>query len=286
MNANFYINGLGCRSYGQNFTQFLQRFKQFDPSPYLPAGKLRRVSKTGRVALEAACQAAVDAQLPWPLPDELAPRVGLYVGTAFGVIDNSLAFMDSICDLGARLASPAHFSHSVNNAYCGFISLSFNIQGPSCTVCQSALSFAGALQTALTALREQIIDFALVGAVEQDYAALYKLRQKNPTPPSNISNEPCAVFFLLSGTNCPRYPKISMPAWLHKLPDMQDAVVISKGLPGLQRFYAGHPSELALDIAAACTIPASEKYPEKTYLAYAHRSETLTPYTGVVLECL
>jgi hypothetical protein len=286
MSADFYINGLGCAFSWQTPLKVLEKFAASDPGAHLPADRIRRISKTGRAALASACRAVTDAHFPVPFTDESAPRVGLYIGTAFGSIDSNFLFMDSICEHGAQLASPLHFSHSVNNAYCGFVSMKLNIQGPSCTVCQFGLSFAGALQAALSALSSRSVDLALVGAVEQAYDGLYAFRK----PPLAAAEQPelmkhsCAVFFTISREPDARYPKISGPVWTRTPQHGHDAV--AGGLSGGRSCYAGHMAEQAMELATACAAFSSgggAKPAHYTSCARGHKPES--PYAGIVLQC-
>jgi hypothetical protein len=257
---------------------------------------MRRISKTGQAALAAACQAAVDARLPAPFTDEFATKAGLYIGTAFGVIDSNFLFMDSICEYGAQLASPTHFSHSINNAYCGFISMHLNIQGPSCTVCQFGLSFAGALQAALSALCSRSIDLALVGAVEQAYDGLRAFRRQPlaAEEQTGLIKHACAAFFIISREPDARYPKISPPVWLHTPQNghAQNGRAIDAAcgkLSGERRFYAGHMAEQALDVAVACALRTAgaddmAKAERLNCITYAHGRKPHSIYAGIALQ--
>ncbi|MDR1243111.1 MAG: hypothetical protein LBM00_10095 [Deltaproteobacteria bacterium] len=293
MNANFYINGLGYSSSWPASPKSLEGFRAFDIRAVLPSGEARRISKTGQAALAAACRATVDARLPAPFTDEFATRVGLYIGTAFGAIDSNFLFMDSICEYGAQLASPTHFSHSINNAYCGFISMRLNIQGPSCTVCQFGLSFAGALQAALSALGSRSIDLALVGAVEQAYDGLRAFRRFPPAAEeqSGLLEHACAAFFIISKEPDARYPEIFSPVWLHTPQNGRAAGAAHGKLSGERRFYTGHMAGQALDAAVACALLADgadegTKTGRLNYITYAHGHKPRSMYAGIALQWL
>jgi hypothetical protein len=290
MNTDFSINGVGYASSAPALLTSLESIEAGDISAYLPPGQVRRISKTGRTALAAACRAVVDARFPVPFAEDLAPKVGLYIGTAFGVIDSNFLFMDSICEYGAQLASPTHFSHSVNNAYCGFLSMKLNIQGPSCTVCQFGLSFAGALQAALPALSSRSVDLALVGAVEQAYDGLCALRKDPPAAEgqAGLRKHSCTVFFVISREPDPRYPKISCPVWRHPRPVRPDNGLVGGGFQGERHLYAGHMAEQALDLAAACAAYAAGSGKEAgpfRYTSYARGHKPPALYSVVSLQC-
>jgi hypothetical protein len=261
MSSKFYIHGLGLHYGNMNLRKFSLACKLgstaiADARPLkeaLPGLNLRRVSTAGRLALSAAAQALGVGGVDLPCRDSLAGKIGLYIGSAFGAADSSFAFMDSVLDGGAQLASPTHFSHSVNNAFCGFLSVALNIQGPSCTACQFGLSFAGALQGALGSLADGSIKLALVGAVEQ-YCRQMDLVQQNATAPEPTPAEDCAVFFLLSCEPAEHhYGQLSMPEWRLGCGE-------KNGFHSYQSdssFYLDHPAAQALDIAATALALSS-----------------------------
>jgi hypothetical protein len=171
--------------------------------------------------------------------------------------------------------------------------MQLNIQGPACTVCQFGLSFAGALQAALPALRSRSIDLALVGAVEQAYDGLYAFR-KHPLATDEqpeMMKHSCAVFFAISREPDARYPKISGPVWTQTPPSGHDAAVASGSVCPERRCYAGHMAEQALDLAFACA-PASQSgtitclIRNRNYMACAHGHKPESPYAGIILQCL
>lgn len=241
MSVKFYVKGLGLYHGGKDDMGNLPPLAEI-----LPGVNLRRVSAVGRLALGSAARALGGSGLAVPLDENKAPKVGLYIGSSLGAAGSSFAFMDSILDGGAQLASPTHFSHSVNNVFCGFLSLHLNIQGPSCTVCQFGLSFAGAVQGALDALAAGAVDLALVGAVEEccPPMALARQRVQAAAPPPELD---CAAFFLLSRESADAWAQIAPPEWE------------CGPRPGDASPYRAHPAGQALDLAAALlSIKAGE----------------------------
>lgn len=129
---------------------------------YFPRQALRRLPLYVRVGLLAAVKALQNASL-WPCP----PDMPLVIGSAYSCQKTSFDFMDSILDFRPNLASPLSFSHAVNNMAAGLFSLMLQSTGTCMTVNNGQLSFAGALQTAMTLLESGKARAVLVGAVDE-----------------------------------------------------------------------------------------------------------------------
>ncbi|MDL2306833.1 beta-ketoacyl synthase chain length factor [Desulfovibrio sp. OttesenSCG-928-C06] len=257
MRKSFYLNGVGLHYGESGLGDFATACLNDGPADFcnapalkdvLPGLNLRRTSPISKLALSAAAQALAHSGNSAPLSSEKSARAGLFIGSAFGAAGSSFAFMDSILDGGAQLASPTHFSHSVNNVFCGFLSMSLNIQGPSCTVCQFDLSFAGALQTGLCALAAGDIDLAVVGAVEEASRSM-SMVQAAAVPAEHAPMQDCAVFFVISRQAGASSPMIAFPEWSHG----RSAGVTSSNLVRLPEGLAdaAEPALQALELAAA-----------------------------------
>lgn len=129
---------------------------------HFPRQALRRLPLYVRVGLLAAVNALQNASL-WPCPADIP----VVIGSAYSCQKTSFDFMDSILDFHPRLASPLSFSHAVNNMAAGLFSIMLQSTGPCMTVNNGELSFAGALQTAMTMLESGKASAVLVGAVDE-----------------------------------------------------------------------------------------------------------------------
>ena len=242
----------------------------------LPGANLRRISPIGRLALHSACLALGQAESGLPLPDAVGEKTGLYIGTAFGDMGATFSYIGGIMRDGAQLASPTMFSHSISNVFCGLVGMALNIQGPGSTVCQFGLSFAGALQTAITDLALAGIEYALVGAVEQacpDLPPIYEqaVRQGSAVPAARPPQEDCAVFFLL-GPDLPDRPdRRPVSISIHwgepagPVPGAEQESCrpeTSSGRHG-NCLYSGHPSRQALDTALYAAMLRHGHLPSK-----------------------
>jgi 3-oxoacyl-[acyl-carrier-protein] synthase II len=97
-----------------------------EPDPHLDLARARRLdfaSCCGVVAVEHA------------LDQARAPRegTGLVLGTPFGAIDGSAAFMHRVFERGPRAASPADFPNLVPSSWVGHVSIYAGLRGPTFT---------------------------------------------------------------------------------------------------------------------------------------------------------
>ena len=133
------------------------------------APPLRRVPRYARMGLLAALRALRAAH--WHKDAHQAHErnggTALVIGSAWGSVEMSMDFMDSLLEQGPRLSSPTAFSHAVNNMGAGLLSLLLQTRGACQTVSQFELSFAGALQAASLELASGRAQRVLVGALEE-----------------------------------------------------------------------------------------------------------------------
>ena len=130
---------------------------------FIPRAHLRRVDHYAKMALLAASLALKDAG-----EVEIGPgRLGIVVATGYGASATTSAFLDSFINAGDTFSSPTHFSNSVHNAAAAHISILLKVTGPCLTVSQFELSLASALLTAMRWLKEERVDYVLLGGVDE-----------------------------------------------------------------------------------------------------------------------
>ncbi len=94
-----------------------------DPDPLLDAAGARRLDFAARLAAVAVEHALKESRGPHD-------GVGLILGSPFGSVDGSAAFMHRIFEKGPRLASPAEFPNLVPSAPVGHVSIYAGLHGP------------------------------------------------------------------------------------------------------------------------------------------------------------
>ncbi len=148
----------------------------------LDPARARRLNRFGRMATDAAAQALADASYTVSQPG----RVGAAIGTGWGSLDDSAAFMRRVVERGARLAPPADFPNLVLSAAVGHLSIYHGLKGP--TVTAAALTVSG--EQAL------LLAWAEIVAGRADAMAAGGVEERNPVilglinPMANASDHP------------------------------------------------------------------------------------------------
>lgn len=120
--------------------------------------RARRLDRTSRLAALTAKQA---------LGEHADPDVGIVLGSAFGAVDGSAAFMRRLEEKGPRLVSPAEFPSLVPSSPAGFVSIYLGLRGPSLVVADLAVSGECAVAQAFELVAHGQVDRILACAVEE-----------------------------------------------------------------------------------------------------------------------
>jgi 3-oxoacyl-[acyl-carrier-protein] synthase II len=99
----------------------------FNAADHLDVARARRLDRAGRLITAAIAKAVAESGLDVPTH---ADRVGAIVGSAFGSVDGSTAFMRRVYDKGAKFASPADFPNLVPSSPVGHASIYLGLRGP------------------------------------------------------------------------------------------------------------------------------------------------------------
>jgi 3-oxoacyl-[acyl-carrier-protein] synthase II len=130
-----------------------------DPDALLDPMRARRLDRAARLGAIAVQRALDEAGAP-PLGS------GVVLGSAYGNVDGSAAFMHRIFDRGVRSASPAEFPNLVPSSPVGHVSIYLGLRGPAFATADLAASgesaFAQAVQLVAAGLAERIV----AGAIE------------------------------------------------------------------------------------------------------------------------
>jgi 3-oxoacyl-[acyl-carrier-protein] synthase II len=145
-----------------------------DLSPYLDTARARRLDRPARLSTVVASRALATARGDRGLlPTD---NVGILLGTAFGSLDASAAFMHRLYEKGPRLASPADFPNLVPSSPVGHVSIYLGLTGPVVTTADLRASGESAVALAIELVQAGEADVLLAGAVEEASLLVGKVR--------------------------------------------------------------------------------------------------------------
>ncbi len=131
---------------------------------YLSARARRRMEPFAQMAVLACCLALNDAGVDsWG-----NKRIGIVFGSAYGSLNASFAFQDSIIDYGDECPSPIQFVNSVHNSMLSEVSIALKIKGPCTTVTCFEMTTALVMQTARDLLVTDMADLVIAGIGEEN----------------------------------------------------------------------------------------------------------------------
>jgi len=131
-----------------------------DPDAHLDVARARRLDRAARMGAVAVKRALADSG------DAADGAMGLVLGSAFGNVDGSAAFMHRIFDKGARSASPAEFPNLVPSSPVGHVSIYLGLHGPAFATADLATSGESAFAQAVQLVAAGETSRAVAGAVE------------------------------------------------------------------------------------------------------------------------
>jgi len=144
----------------------------FRPTDVVPGLKTRRLDRLSVWCLVATALAIADARLD--LNVENRSRIAVVLGTGFGCIELTEAFLQSAAANGYAQADPIVFPETLTNAPAAHVARVFGIRGPNITLSQKGLSGEGALMQAASLLRSGQADLAIVLAGDTLTRTMYE----------------------------------------------------------------------------------------------------------------
>jgi 3-oxoacyl-[acyl-carrier-protein] synthase II len=130
-----------------------------DPDLHLDAMRARRLDRGARLATVAVQRALAEARAP-------VQGTGVVLGSAYGNVDGSAAFMHRIFDRGPRSASPAEFPNLVPSSPVGHVSIYASLRGPAFATADLAASGESAFVEAVHLIAAGQAARVVAGAVE------------------------------------------------------------------------------------------------------------------------
>ena len=136
----------------------------FVPERYLDKRDLRRTDRFVHLALAASQEAMDDAGLT--ITEEMAERVGVYVGTAFGGMESLETVHQTLLEKGPNRVSPLFPAMLLGNLASGHISMRFGATGPNNSSVTACAAGAHSLGEALHIIGRGAADVMIAGGTE------------------------------------------------------------------------------------------------------------------------
>jgi 3-oxoacyl-[acyl-carrier-protein] synthase II len=126
---------------------------------------LRRMDRCSQMIVSACRMALADAALA--LEGSAAEAAGMVLGTAFGNLSESEAFLRGLFAKGPALANPLTFPNLVLNAPAGYAAIDLGLRGPNLTVVRGEASGEAALAQAYDTIVTGQADVLLAGGGDE-----------------------------------------------------------------------------------------------------------------------
>ncbi|MGW0520237.1 beta-ketoacyl-ACP synthase II [Crossiella sp. NPDC003009] len=144
--------------------------KGFDPGEYLERTVYRRLDVSTQYGVAAAVQAAEAAKLV--IGPELAPKVGVYVGSSAGPAQLTWDTTIKLHERGPRGISPFFFATSGSESSAGEIALKLGAHGPAANMSTACATGATCIGEALRLIQLGVTDVMIAGGAEASVTRL------------------------------------------------------------------------------------------------------------------
>lgn len=152
------VKGEGCAGVLETRWDLSREVDVDGPLDSMKARRLDRGARIGTIAVQRALEDARVAD---------ASDTGLLLGSAFGNVDASAAFMHRIFEKGPRAASPAEFPNLVPSSPVGHASIYLGLRGAAFATADLATSGESAIVQAVQLLRAGEATRFVAGSLEQ-----------------------------------------------------------------------------------------------------------------------
>jgi 3-oxoacyl-[acyl-carrier-protein] synthase II len=133
--------------------------------PFLDTARARRLDRPARLGAIVVERALAEAGVSGAVLDP--SKIGIVLGSAFGSVDASAAFMHRVFEKGPRFASPGEFPNLVPSSPVGHVSIYLGLRGPALATADLATSGESAIAQAHELVAEGEADVVAAGAIEE-----------------------------------------------------------------------------------------------------------------------
>ena len=235
MKTELFVNGIGCVSRLKDFEDLLPETHQPNYKEFIPAMKLRRMSRIMRMSNYAALSALKQAEVAIPQ--------AINVATSYGCLVDTEKFLSTLLENNEEFANPSAFINSTHNTLAGSLAILLGAKGQNFTFVHPENAFENALIDAKIAMDEGSFQNALVGGVDEKTAILESLA-------SHFIDEPIgegAAFLSISNKREPQSKALI------------NGVLIDNTKKDSNRFIREFCDELGVDVADIDLLMGNEK---------------------------
>jgi 3-oxoacyl-[acyl-carrier-protein] synthase II len=169
-------------------TRFAAEVKGFHPEKYIDRKEIKRMDPFIHIAMASAHLAMEDSGLV--MDEELAPRVGVYIGSGLGGLTTLEHYHRAYLEGGARKISPFFIPMLISNLAPGHIAMKYGAKGPNITTTTACAASSHAIGEALEAIRRGTCDAVIAGGSESTitpmglggFCAMRALSTRNDAP--------------------------------------------------------------------------------------------------------
>jgi 3-oxoacyl-[acyl-carrier-protein] synthase II len=168
--------------------QIAAEVKNFDPLQFIEKKELKKMGRFIHLALAASQEAMRMSGLE--VNDELAPRVGVHIGSGIGGFDVIEREHSNLLNGGPRKISPFFIPAAIVNLAAGHVSIRYNAKGPNEATCTACTSSAHSVGDAFKIISRCDADVMIAGGTEAaitpmgvgGFAAMRALSTRNDAP--------------------------------------------------------------------------------------------------------
>ncbi|MBF8259075.1 MAG: fabF-2 [Actinobacteria bacterium] len=169
-------------------TKFAAEIKGFHPEEFIDRKEIKRMDPFIHIAMASASLAMGDSGLV--ISEELAPRVGVYIGSGLGGLTTLEHYHRAYIEGGARKISPFFIPMLISNLASGHIAMKYNAKGPNITTTTACAASSHAIGEAFEAIRRRTCDVVIAGGSESTitpmglggFCAMKALSTRNAAP--------------------------------------------------------------------------------------------------------
>jgi 3-oxoacyl-[acyl-carrier-protein] synthase II len=145
-------------------TQIAGEIVGFDPTVYMDIKEVRRSDPFIQYAVAATKMALDDASLE--VTEEIAPRVGTYIGSGIGGLDSFCRNVIEMHERGPSRISPFFIPSMIANMAAGYVSIYFSAKGPNVCTSTACAASAHAIGDAARIIQYGDADVMIAGGTE------------------------------------------------------------------------------------------------------------------------